>query len=131
VEGAVALNPVAWIVGHVIVTLVPTIERLGGRVELPEDWAKRFEMGSKPHEDATALPSKTELLNRLAAVETELDRVLDVTPIEQWDDPMPGEFRKMTPTLGDEILFMGILHLAIHIGQMTSSRRCLNHEPRF
>ena len=56
---------------------------------------------------------------------------VDVTPIEQWDEPMPGEFRKMTPTLGDEILFMGILHLAIHIGQMTSSRRCLNHQPRF
>lgn len=131
VNGGVPLNPPAWIVGHLVVTLGDLAKRLGQSVALPVGWQERFGNSSIPATGAEDYPPKDELLRRLDDVATAIDRGLDDLPEERLAEPMPEQFRKMVPTLGDEVAFTGILHAAIHIGQLTSWRRCMGIGPRF
>ena len=131
-QDGIALNPPAWVIGHLAVSMAHVVKMLGGTVDLPQQWSTLFDMKSQPTDEASAYPDKAELLRGLDSVSESLCAALEATTDEQLAAPTPREeFRKLVPTVGDAVTFVGVFHNGLHAGQLTSWRRCMGIGPRF
>lgn len=124
---AAGVNHPAWVLGHLTVSLTVVSGALGIDEPLcPADWAEKFALGSKPIEDASAYPPKSELLNAFDnATAKVIDALAQATP-DQLSAPNPSEeFRKRAATVGDAAVLLLTFHAAFHLGQLSTWRRVL------
>ena len=126
-----AANPAAWIIGHLILAERSALKLLGVAPEtlpaLPYDgFEKRFAQDASAaraehYGDAEVLPAvfKEHREALIRAVESADDSVFD-RPLEK---PM-----RIASTVGELLLFFPI-HVASHMGQVSSIRRSLGRPP--
>lgn len=131
-DKGLALNPAAWQLPHIAMSLSHTVAMLTGKQTISEDWLKRFAMGSVPSVHAEDYPTKEEAL---AAVDKSIDALiaaLENATDAQLAAPTPVEqLRRVAPTIGDVVVFLGVTHTAMHAGQLMTWRRCMGFAPRF
>ncbi|MCC6680364.1 MAG: DinB family protein [Phycisphaeraceae bacterium] len=131
-ERGLVLNAAAWQLPHIAMSLSGAVQFLTGKATVSADWQRRFGTGSTPSTNAADYPSKDECL---AALNTSFDAL--VAAVEQANDEQltaktPHEMlRTIAPAIGDAVVFLGVSHIAMHIGQLQSLRRCLGFAPRF
>lgn len=128
----VALNPPAWVVGHVITTLRNLTWLLTGQGAPTEAWSKQYSAGSKPTDNPADYPTKQQLLdafNEAAAAATQA--VANATD-DQLAQPNPRpRFNQIAPKVGDAVVFVTLFHLGLHTGELLAWRRCTGIGPRF
>ncbi|MFU8828125.1 MAG: DinB family protein [Phycisphaerales bacterium] len=124
-------NTPAWVIGHVGHYPEHVLDLIG-RSELArhdERWKELFANGTPAPDDADGsyYPSKDELLSRY------LERSeVAIEAIAQADEsvllainPMEGRFREMFPTIGAAAGFLLTSHSMMHLGQVSTWRRCM------
>lgn len=128
----VALNPPAWLVAHVTVSLSHAVSMLGGDPGIPMERYAKYGMGSAATDNSGDYPNKTELLEHFDKVTQAFVDALTAASDEQLAAPTPSEgFRKVIPTVGGAAVFIGVFHTGVHAGQLTAWRRCMGMGPRF
>jgi hypothetical protein len=119
-------NHPAWTIGH----LVYSCQQIGGEINLspwlPSEWEAKFGTGSLPVEDATAYPSKVELLIAYDDGQHRLASRLKALERSDMALPLPDvRYRDQFPTVGHAVLHILSSHTALHLGQLTVWRRLM------
>lgn len=125
-QPAPGMNHAAWVLGHLAwaADLGPQI--LGEAPGFPAEWVPLFDNSSEPKADASAYPSKAELLAALEDATGRLAASLGRATPEQLAAEFPiAEFRATHPTAGDGVVFLATNHAARHLGQLSAWRRAL------
>jgi hypothetical protein len=93
-------------------------------VEMPAAWDKKFTKETAKSDDATAFPSRGEVLGVMKrAREAAARRVREMSEADL-NQPGPENIRSLCPTLGHiALLFAG--HANMHVGQFQVIRRAL------
>jgi hypothetical protein len=121
-------NSVAWVVGHLAVTLWRTADRLGAPdlAPLPPGLLDTFTQTGKPAGEQTALGDPAALLPLFDTCLAKVIAPVPGIPPAKLADPAtrPG----FAATFGEGVLF-GALHIAMHTGQMSLVRRSLGKPP--
>ncbi len=131
-ERGLPMNAAAWQLPHIAMSLSGAVKLLTGKQTVSENWLKRFGMGSTPSTNPADYPSKDESLAVLDASFDALITAFEQASDETLAEPTPHErLQRVAPTVGDAVIFLGISHVAMHIGQLQSLRRCLGFAPRF
>ena len=121
------MNHPAWILGHVTIGLDFVAKLTGQEMATDENWMKVYGPGSTPVDDGSQYPSKVELLKILHDVHARTVEILESISDEQLALPNPGPFlQKELPTTGDLILHLVTTHVAVHLGQLSAWRRCVD-----
>ena len=124
------VNHPAWSLGHLVVSADYLGQLLGLQSDLPDGWSETFKTGGEPSGDASAYPSKEEILGALKehhARNTEALKDFDASRLEE---PHPDEGRrKYFPTRGDQVVFMMTSHEMDHLGQIAAWRRAMGLGP--
>jgi hypothetical protein len=122
-------NSAAWIVGHLATTLRRTADRLGVK-DLPPvsaDLTARLTATKKPAEDQTGLGDPTELMKLFDACADKVAEAVRGVPTEVLDGPPP--FQGPFGNTYAEALQFGAIHVAMHVGQLSTIRRSLGKPP--
>jgi hypothetical protein len=123
---AQGLKPAVWILGHLAIANDYTLGLLGQPTVCDRSWHASFGPGSIPLQGVR--PSKDELQHRFREG---ANRVLEALPgADQAAMSAPHslemEFLKsFTPTVGDLVAHLVTTHPAVHLGQLSITRRSL------
>ncbi|MFI4854150.1 MAG: DinB family protein [Phycisphaerales bacterium JB065] len=127
----VSCNTPAWVIGHL--SLYP--ERILGfigredLVQSDERLNELFKAGSESPDDpdGSYYPSKQELLDRFAErTQAVIEALSTVDPeVLERENPIEGRFREMFPTIGGMVAFLLGGHTMMHLGQISTWRRCM------
>ena len=99
---------------------------MGLESNLPEGWSETFKPGGEPLGDASAYPSKAELLGALKARHARNTEAVKSLAVSRFAEPHLDEgARKYFPTLGDMIIFLMTSHEMDHLGQIAAWRRAM------
>ena len=123
-------NSAAWIVGHLAVTYRRVAARLGA-TELPaisDELAAKLATTKKPADVQAGLGDSGELMKLFDACCAATTAVVATIPSEQLEGPSPFPLA-IAPTLGEALLFIGGIHVAMHAGQLTTIHRSLGKPP--
>jgi hypothetical protein len=128
------LPPIAWHVGHILVTDAGCYLGMGGNdwSVLPDGWLERFRRGASLPENLTELPSLSQIREQLKPIRTRIasfvhsldDAILD-RPMTHCDPPIVV---RAVSTLREALTFLP-LHAVFHCGQIGLQRRQLG-KPR-
>lgn len=127
-----AMNPPAWVIGHLTVVCDIAGTMVGLTSMVPEDYRAKYGPRSTPSPEPSDYPSKDEMLKLydevhvavLAAVSKAEPAVFDVeNPIDR--------MREELPTLGDMVAFMLTTHEGVHLGQLSAMRRAVGLKKMF
>ncbi len=126
-------NPPAWILAHLIVANDYALRMLGEPRIAPAEWHKRFGRGVSPKDDQSPLPSKAELLQKLAEGRQHLVAAVVKADPARMSERQNIEIFKDTPveTIGDVMAHLMTTHLAGHLGQISAWRRVQGRAPLF
>lgn len=122
-------NSAAWVIGHLAVTLRRSAERLGA-TDLPavsEDLIARLATTKKPAGDQSGLGDPAALLKLFDVC---IDKVMEAVkrvPADRLEAP-PVAPVPFSTNAGEGMLFGG-LHIAMHVGQLSTIRRSLGKPP--
>ena len=120
------INHPAWSLGHLVISADHLGQLLGLDSNLPEDWSEIFQTGGEPSGDASAYPSKEEILGALKGQHTRNAEAVKNTDPSRFTEPHPNEgARKYFPTVGDMVVFMMTSHEMDHLGQIAAWRRAM------
>ncbi|HEX8201669.1 MAG TPA: DinB family protein, partial [Isosphaeraceae bacterium] len=110
VRAVAGMNPIAWQVGHLIVTERNFVEgiRPGSCPPLPEGFEPAHARQAGQAEDTAKYRSQAEYLALWKAQRTATRAVLDALTDADLDAPGPEQFRRMAPTAGAVLNFAGI-----------------------
>jgi hypothetical protein len=123
-------NHPAWILGHLAVATDYALRTLGEQPACPEDWHKKFGIGSTVVPERSAYPSKAELLSAIESGHERVTRALQTVSEERLQRPNKFEFLKAAlPTLGDLIGHLMTTHVGFHLGQLSMWRRQMGFKP--
>ncbi len=124
-------NTPAWIIGHLSIYPDRILEFIG-REDLAQNDEKLTELfkngsDSPDDPDGSYYPSKQMLLDRFAErTKVALDALATVDPeVLERENPIEGRFREMFPTIGAMVAFMLGGHTMMHLGQISTWRRCM------
>ena len=109
-------NHAAWVIGHLAFGCQAMAVQLGVDRWLPDDWGKRFGMGSAPVSDVDCYESKEELLQILDQSADTVAQAIHQLPALKLDDPLPDKnYHDDLPTIRHAIdqILMGIYHTRI------------------
>lgn len=125
-------NHAAWIMGHIAVSEDGISAALSGRdPKFPEDVRKKFEGGSKCVADASAYPSRGEIMDMFETARAQLIKELEAYDESKWDDESPERFpTDFFPTKGS-VWGLNGTHAFWHIGQLTVCRQALGKPSAF
>lgn len=125
-------NHPAWVYGHL--ALYPgRVMEIGGltapaELAAPAGWTDIFGAGTECKDDpeATIYPPMTEVTERFFAGYRGLVTALADVPDEVFARPHQGSerMREMMPTFGQAAAFMVASHVMMHLGQVSTWRRC-------
>lgn len=129
-----AVNPPAWLLGHLAICTDYALELMGDARRLPDSWHEWFGMQSKPVAEPGVYPTKEQLWERHAAgheaVAEASKRVSDETLAERNPLPIPFLVRAL-PTKGDLLAHLMATHEASHLGHLSNWRRQTGRPPLF
>jgi hypothetical protein len=128
-----AVNPPAYVLGHLAICNDSTLQLLGQPTVCPATWHEAFAPGRKPGEVGMPYPTKQELLN---AIKLGVERICAAVPSASPDamaQPQTFPFFANTPikTVGDCVALLMTTHFSLHCGQLSLMRRQLGHAPLF
>ncbi len=127
--GGVVNHP-AWSLGHLVVSSDHLGKLLGLESDVPDGWSEIFKTGGEPSSDASAYPSKDEILGALKEQHARNTEALKDTDTSRFEEPHPDEgSRKYFPTVGDMIVFLMTSHEMEHLGQIAAWRRAVGLGP--
>ena len=121
------INHPAWSLGHLVVAADHLGQLLGLESNLPEGWSETFKTGGEPSGDASAYPSKEEILGALKEQHARNTGAVINIDASRFAEPHPDEARrKYFPTVGDMIIFLMTSHEVGHLGQIAAWRRAMD-----
>lgn len=127
----VACNTPAWVIGHLCLYQENLLEMIG-RGELAqhdEQYKTLFANGtpSPDDPDGTYYPAKDTLLGRyLQRTEVAIAELgMADESVLMRQNPIEGRFREMLPTVGAAAGFLLTAHSMMHLGQVSTWRRCM------
>jgi len=130
------LNHPLWLLGHIAESENGVILSFcKGENLLPKGWHETFGIGSKPVADATAYPSRDEILGHMAkthAAALDYVRSLSADDLDRRPpgiDRLPERAQALFATIG-RCIFGHVTHESSHAGQITMLRRLLGKAPR-
>lgn len=128
-----AVNPPAYVLGHLAISNDFTLQILGQPTVCPPEWHEAFGPGSSPAKMKIAYPSKQELLTAIATGHARVCEAVKTASPEALAQPQSFPFFKGTPikTLGDCVALLMTTHFSLHIGQLSLMRRQLGQPPLF
>lgn len=122
-------NSAAWIVGHLAVVAHRLGTRLGAALPaLPDGFAERYPTTGKPAAEQTVTDDPAALVKLFDTYTDALTAAVLAAPADKLDGEAVGP-KAFTTNLGDGLLFVGGLHVAMHAGQITTIRRSLGKPP--
>ncbi|HIF07095.1 MAG TPA: DinB family protein [Gemmatimonadetes bacterium] len=125
-QPAGVINHPAWSLGHLAVAADHLGMALGLESHLPEGWDETFKTGGEPSGDASAFPTKEEIIGELEAQHARNTEAVQNFDVARFAEEHPNEgTRKYFPTLGDQIIFMMTSHEMDHLGQIAAWRRAM------
>ncbi len=123
-------NHPAWIYGHLSLYPAKVLQFLSqdaSAVTPPDTWPELFNPGTTCQHDpvGTIYPDRDTLTSTcLRAYDVVLDQVAECDD-EQFAAPTPDErYRTFLPTIGTAALSMLNNHVVLHLGQLSTWRRC-------
>jgi len=120
------INHPAWSLGHLVVASDNLAQLLGLQSNLPDGWSETFKAGGEPSGDASAYPSREEILGALKEQHTRNVEAVKNIDASRFAEPHPDEeTRKYFPTFGDMIVFLMTSHEMEHLGQIAAWRRAM------
>ena len=120
------INHPAWSLGHLVISADHLGRLLGLESNLPEGWSETFKTGGEPSGDASAYPSKEEILGALKEQHARNTGAVINIDVSRFAEPHPDEARrKYFPTVGDMIIFLMTSHEVGHLGQIAAWRRAM------
>ena len=120
------INHPAWSLGHLVISADHLGQLLGLESNLPEGWSETFKTGGEPSGDASAYPSKEEILGALKEQHARNTEAVINIDASRFAEPHPDEARrKYFPTVGDMIIFLMTSHEVGHLGQIAAWRRAM------
>jgi len=130
-SGPVQSNHPAFVIGHLSLYPRMLMEGLGvdpAPTEAPAGYQDLFAAGAECRDDprGTLYPAKSELVECFSRAHgAALDEIAKLDD-EALTGPNPreGRSREMFPTLGGALAFMLGSHVMIHLGQISTWRRC-------
>ncbi len=126
VEG---MNSAAWCYGHMALYADKVLEILGKQDELgPVDpsWEGLFAMGTESNSLADNYPEREVIMDAFMKRHELISEVIVEFPEDKLLEPNTTPINpENLPTIGHVLEFMTILHPSIHLGQITTIRRCL------
>ncbi len=128
-----AVNPPAYILGHLAICNDSALDLLGQPAICPPAWHEAFAPGRTPSEVDFEYPSKDELLTKIGeGVERICASAPHASP-EAMARPQTFPFFKNTPikTVGDCVALLMTTHFSLHAGQLSVMRRQLGRPPLF
>ncbi len=123
-------NHPAFTLGHLVSGSADLARDLGGKFEMPENWADLFVRTGpgdprKPDLDKSKYPSKHLLLTELEAQHNKVKQLLNDIEKNVLSEPLKWRFSSFMPTLFDVVTFMCINHESMHLGQLAAWRRAM------
>ncbi|MEZ6318538.1 MAG: DinB family protein [Phycisphaerales bacterium] len=120
-----------WIMGHIAWTDDSFLQGLGGQASgIPASWNGLFGMKSEPSDDASAYPSRDELMgameDRRAALVAWLSGLNEAELIK----PIEGDMAQFARTLA-QVPSSLAFHEGMHAGQLSMARRAAGLAPMF
>jgi hypothetical protein len=123
-------NHPAWILGHLAVSTDYALRSLGEQPVFPEDWHKKFGMGSSLMMERSAYPTKAELVAAIESGYERANRAAQNAANERLQRPNKVEFLKSAlPTIGDVVAHLLTTHVGFHLGQLSMWRRQMGFKP--
>jgi hypothetical protein len=120
--GGVTNHP-AWTIAHLCVAGDGLLDLLGQDPIAPAGWSERFTIGTSPTQVRDDYPSKDELVQTFDRQLEAIGAAVGELPPERLAAPNPSEaLRDIAPTVRDAIQFMGVSHVAMHLGQIAAWR---------
>jgi hypothetical protein len=123
-------NCAAWVIGHLAHTMRRVADRLGatGLPEIPAELVAKLQTTKKPAENQSGLGDPAELVRLFDTCCDAVMAAVAKVPAEQIAGPSPFPVPIAT-NLGEGLLFVGCLHVAMHAGQLSTIRRSLGKPP--
>ncbi len=120
------MNHIAWQLGHLILTERMVLETIkpGSCPPVPDGFEEGHGRQSFGVDDPSKFYPRAEYERLWRAQRDATLAVLDGLSDEEMDAPGPERLRRMVPTNGAAINFMG-LHATVHAGQFIATRRKL------
>lgn len=120
------MNHPLWVAGHLTIARAGLANELGVPVQVPANWSKLFGRGSTPTSDPNAYPSLAEVMAVYNQACTKIAEALPKTTPDKLAGPHGiDQLRPFFGTLGDLVVGLGVLHDALHIGQITVWRQMM------
>ena len=124
------INHPCWSIGHLVKSAHDLCGMIGVESTLPDGWEITFKAGTPPSPDASANPTKDEVMNAHRALHTKLGEAFAGLDQATLDREYPDEnTRKYFPTIGDMLVYMLTAHEMDHIGQIAAWRRGMGLSP--
>ena len=130
------LNHATWLLGHIAESANGLILSFcKGENLLPKGWHGTFGIGSKPTADASAYPSKDEILAHIETVHAAAVKYVKSLSPEDLDkrppgiDQLPERAQALFSTVG-KCIFGHVTHASGHAGQIAMLRRLMGKPPR-
>ncbi len=125
----VAANTPAWCLGHLSIYPERCLELVGREdlVDRDERFEEIFENGTEAIDDADGshYPAKDAILERYARRHEALLEVLPSVDPAVFNAPLPNErMRQRFPSIGHLLAFLMGSHAMLHLGQVSTWRRC-------
>lgn len=125
-QPAPGVNHPAWILGHLAVVTDYAARLLGDSMVCPKAWHKKFGPGSSLSTERSGYPSKAELMGALETGHERVTKCASQTTEERLAQPQSGPFFKTElPTVGDLLGHLMTTHPCMHLGQLSTWRRCM------
>lgn len=123
-----AINHPTWCFGHLSIYPDRAFALLGrdDLLKTNERFVKLFEPGSTCSDDASIYPSKEEILAVFRQRHAALLEVLPEIGDDVMDRPTPNDrYAARFPRIGHTLHFLFGNHIMMHLGQVSSWRRCI------
>ena len=128
-----AINPPAYVLGHLAISNDFALQLLGQPTVCPAEWHAAFGPGSGPDKLKIDYPSKQELLETFELGHERVCEAVKTASPEAMRQPQSFPFFAGTPirTIGDCVVLLMTSHIGLHTGQLSLMRRQLGHPPLF
>lgn len=127
------INTPTWIMGHLAICTDYAAQMLGGPMECPKDWHKKFGSKSDPAALTQPVPGKSELVIAYDAGHARVTSLFAEADPTALIRPHTSALLAPTPikSVGDLLGHLMTTHEMMHLGQLSMWRRLMGHAPMF
>ncbi len=128
-----AVNPPAYILGHLAICNDFTLKLLGQPPVCPPEWSEPFAPGNNPAKMKIEYPSKEELMGMIQKGHEHISAAVKKASPEAMSQPktLASLAASTLTNVGDLVALLMTTHFALHVGQLSLMRRQLGNAPLF